>query len=59
MKLNLILKMLAIEIILALTLTANQNVMKVLCFEFLSKIFTCSLTLRALLSEITDVFSKI
>ena len=38
MKLNLILKMLPIEITLALT--KNQNVIKEPCFEFLSRILT-------------------
>ena len=42
MKLNLILKMLAVGIILALELTANQNVMKWLCFKLLSRILTCT-----------------
>ena len=43
MKLNLILEMLAIEIILAFGLTTNQSVKKSLCFEFLSRILTCTL----------------
>ena len=43
MKLNLILKMLPIEIILSLELKTNENVMKLLNFEFLSRILTCSL----------------
>ena len=46
MKLNLILKVLPIEIILALELTTNHNVMKELRFEFLSRILTCTLTVR-------------
>ena len=43
MKLNLILKMLAVAIALAMELTTNQNVMKRLCFEFLYRILTCPL----------------
>ena len=46
MELNMILKMLPVEIILTLELITNQNVMKGLCFEFLSRILTCILTLR-------------
>ena len=42
MKLNAILKMLPTEIILALELRTNQNVMNWLCFEFLSRILTCT-----------------
>ena len=34
------------EIMLALKLKKNQNVMKGPCFEFVSRILTCTLTLR-------------
>ena len=44
--------MLPIEIILALELTANQNMMKDLCFEFLSKILSSTLTLRRRITQI-------
>ena len=52
MKLNLILKILPIEIILALDLTTDQNVMKESCFEFLFRIFTCTLSLRRRITQI-------
>ena len=58
MKLNLILKMLPIEIILALELKTNENVMKLLNFEFLSRILTCSLMKLSLILKIlpTEIF---
>ena len=43
MKLNLILKILSIEIILDLELKTNQSLMKELCFKFLSRIVACTL----------------
>ena len=46
MKLNLTLKTLTIDIILALELAVHQNGMKHLSFEFLSTILTSILTLR-------------
>ena len=46
MKLNVILKILSIEMILALELTKNQNVMNGVRLEFLSRILTCKLTVR-------------
>ena len=42
MKLNLILERLSNVILLALELKVNQNLMKKLCFEFLSRILTCT-----------------
>ena len=44
MKLNLLLKILPIEIIFAFELKANQNFMKGLFFEFLSRILIPTLT---------------
>ena len=46
MKLNLILKILPIEIILALEIKTNENLMKELCFKFLSRNLIYNLTLR-------------
>ena len=45
MELNVALKMLLIDIIFELQVTTNQNVIKDPCFEFLSRILTCTLTL--------------
>ena len=55
MKLNVILKILPIEIILALELTINQNVMNWLCFQFLSRILTCSLMKLSLILKMLPI----
>ena len=52
MKLNLIVKMLPIEMILALELKINQNLMKGLCFDFPYKISISTLTLRRQIAQI-------
>ena len=45
MKLNLIVKMLQIEIIFALDFKINQNLIKGLGFVYLSRILSCTLAL--------------
>ena len=46
MTLKMTLKMVVNEMILALDLTTNQNIMKGPCLEFVSRILIWSLTLR-------------